>query len=61
MRHNIEMTEQVQQPEPEPAIPEPSAFSSRRAGQTETPGLRVMRDKKEMVRAFFENQNTAKV
>ena len=59
MRESIEVAEQVH--EPEPTTPIPTSFASRRAAIAETPGVRVMRDKKEMVRAFFENQNAAKV
>ena len=63
MRDNIEVAEQVQhtEPEMEPELAQQTAFSSRRAAPVETPGLRVMRDKKELVRAFFDTQSTAKV
>ncbi|WP_238938561.1 hypothetical protein [Sulfitobacter geojensis] len=63
MRDNIEVAEQVQhaEPEMEPEMAQQTAFSSRRAAPVETPGLRVMRDKKELVRAFFDTQSTAKV
>lgn len=65
MRENIEVAEQVHEPEM-PAAPQSPAeaeFSSRRAGQSapEMPGLRVMRDKKDLVRKFFETSSTARV
>ena len=63
MRENIDVAEQVRQPEPAPEPPtlEPTTFASRRAAPGDAPGLRVMRDKKELVRAFFENSSAAKV
>jgi hypothetical protein len=65
MRESIEVAEQVRQPDPVSEFPtlEPTTFASRRVApaSTEVPGLRVMRDKKEMVRAFFDNSSTAKV
>ncbi|MGC1504543.1 MAG: flagellar motor switch protein [Sulfitobacter sp.] len=63
MRDSIEVVEQAQhtEQEVEPVLPPQTAFASRRATQVETPGLRVMRDKKELVRAFFENQSAAEV
>ncbi|GAA6176173.1 flagellar motor switch protein [Sulfitobacter pacificus] len=63
MRDRIEVAEQVQQvqPEAEPEVAAQSTFASRRAAPVETPGMRVMRDKKELVRAFFDTQSTAEV
>lgn len=63
MRENIEVAEQVRyvEPEPEPMLPEPTAFASRRSAPAEAPGLRVVRDKKELVRAFFDSSSAAKV
>lgn len=71
MRENITVAEQSAQPEPEPApVPEPApaprteeaAFSSRRGTPPapEMPGLRRVRDKKELVRAFFDSADTAR-
>ena len=69
MRENITVTEQSAQPEPAP-MPEPApaprteeaAFSSRRGTPPapEMPGLRRVRDKKELVRAFFDSADTAR-
>lgn len=61
MRDNIEIAEQAQQAEPEPEAAPQTAFASRRGASAETPGMRVVRDKKELVRAFFDTQSTAKV
>lgn len=63
MRDNIEVAAQVPhvEPEAEPEAPPQTTFASRRVAPVETPGLRVMRDKKELVRAFFENQSPAEV
>jgi hypothetical protein len=65
MRENIEVAEQVRQPDPVSELPmhETTTFATRRVApvSAEVPGLRVMRDKKEMVRAFFDNSSTAKV
>ncbi len=63
MRDRIEVAEQVQQVqrEAEPEVAAQSTFASRRAAPVETPGMRVMRDKKELVRAFFDTQSTAEV
>jgi hypothetical protein len=65
MRETIEVAEQVREADPviEAPRPESTAFASRRAAPapTEAPGLRVIRDKKEMVQAFFDNSNPAKV
>lgn len=64
MRENIEVAEQIQAPapQPEPIMEETTAFASRRTAPVpEMPGLRVVRDKKELVRAFFETSNAAKV
>lgn len=65
MRDRIEVAEQVQQVQPEaeaePEVAAQSTFASRRAAPVETPGMRVMRDKKELVRAFFDTQSTAEV
>ncbi len=60
MRENITVAERRPEPAPEPAE---AAFSSRRAAPSsaEVTGLRVMRDKKELVRAFFENSGAARV
>lgn len=60
MRENIDIAEQPQARAPAPSESEEAAFSSRRAAP-EVPGLRVVRDKQEMVRAFFENSGTARV
>lgn len=69
MRENITVAEQSAQPEPAP-MPEPApaprteeaAFSSRRGTPPapEMPGLRRVRDKKELVRAFFDSADTAR-
>lgn len=69
MRENISVAEQSAQPEPAP-VPEPApaprteeaAFSSRRGTPPapEMPGLRRVRDKKELVRAFFDSADTAR-
>lgn len=69
MRENITVAEQSAQPEPAP-VPEPApaprteeaAFSSRRGTPPapEMPGLRRVRDKKELVRAFFDSADTAR-
>lgn len=65
MRENIEVAEQVQEPQVQaaPQAPAEAAFSSRRSAQeaAEVPGLRVMRDKKDLVRKFFETSSTARV
>lgn len=63
MRESIDVAEQVRQPEPAPEspTPEPTTFASRHAASGDLPGLRVMRDKKELVRAFFEKSSAAKV
>ncbi|WP_120505333.1 flagellar motor switch protein [Sulfitobacter mediterraneus] len=65
MRENIEVAEQVQEPQVKavPDTPAEAAFSSRRAisDAPEVPGLRVMRDKKDLVRKFFETSSTARV
>ena len=59
MRESIETAQRA------PAPPEETAasFASRRATKqapAERNGVRVVRDKKEMVRAFFENSSAAK-
>lgn len=65
MRENL--AEAERQPEPAPAwqpqAPEETAFSSRRgaAPAQEMPGRRVVRDKKDLVRAFFETSGAARV
>ncbi|MFC6639667.1 flagellar motor switch protein [Sulfitobacter sp. JBTF-M27] len=64
MRRNIEVAEEAPQPQAAPAsAPEEAAFSSRRAAPPapEIPGLRRVRDKKELVRAFFDSADTARV
>ena len=74
MRENIDVAERTPQPQPQPEpeperrgrwefhdAPEEAAFSSRRAAP-EMPGLRVVKDKQDLVRKFFENTGaTAKV
>ena len=68
MRENIEVAQREPEPadEPKPVERQPNAaaFASRRAlTKSEGPertGVRVVRDKKEMVRAFFENSSAAK-
>ncbi|MBA96747.1 MAG: flagellar motor switch protein [Sulfitobacter sp.] len=68
MRENIEVAQRKPEPveEPTPAERQPgaAAFASRRAPTKpdgpERTGVRVVRDKKEMVRAFFENSSAAK-
>ena len=64
MRETIEVSEKA--PEPEAATapaPEKAAFSTRRAAPPtpEIPGLRHVRNKKELVRAFFDSTDTARV
>lgn len=65
MRENIEQAnrqpEYILEPEPQETR---AAFSSRRDPYTqprEVAGLHKVRDKKEMVRAFFETSGTARV
>lgn len=65
MRENIEQAHRppVDVPEPEPQDTR-AAFSSRReahAQPREVAGLHKVRDKKEMVRAFFESSGAARV
>lgn len=64
MRENIAEAERQPAPEPQwaPQMEEETAFSSRRsAPQQEMPGRRVVRDKKDLVRAFFETSAAARV
>lgn len=65
MRESIEVAEQVKQPDPaaETPLAAQSTFASRRAtpAPAETSGMRVIRDKKEMVQAFFDTSSPAKV
>lgn len=65
MRESIEDVQRHPQRDPEPLPqPEEGTFSSRReppVAAREVAGMRVMRDKKEMVRAFFESSSTARV
>ena len=65
MRESIEDAQRHPQRDPEPLPrPEEGTFSSRReppVATREVAGMRVMRDKKEMVRAFFESSSTARV
>lgn len=65
MRENIEEAVKTPQSEPEArtAQPEQAALVSRRADSSsiEIPGVRVVRDKKDLVRAFFESSGTAAV
>jgi hypothetical protein len=65
MRESIQEAQRQPQPEPAPETRhEEATFSSRReapAAGSEVAGMRVMRDKKEMVRAFFESSSAAKV
>ena len=65
MRESIETAQRAPEPVEAPAPPEETAasFASRRATKqapAERNGVRVVRDKKEMVRAFFENSSAAK-
>jgi len=65
MRENIAEAERQPAPEPQWAREveeEETAFTSRRsAPQQEMPGRRVVRDKKDLVRAFFETSGAARV
>lgn len=72
MRESIEAAEASPWMQPAPEVeetpeeaPAEAAFASRRNGQAEKtaeiPGLRVMRDKKDLVRKFFENTAAAGV
>ena len=60
MRRNIEVAEELPQLL---VAPEEATFSTRRAAPSapEIPGLRRVRDKKELVRAFFDTADTARV
>ena len=65
MRESIETAQRVPDPvdEPRPVEEAAASFASRRATKpvpAERNGVRVVRDKKEMVRAFFENSSAAK-
>jgi hypothetical protein len=64
MRENIEIVEQVRQPSPviEPPMEEATSFATRRTGSgiSDVPSLRIIRDKKELVQAFFDNSNPVK-
>ena len=60
MRESIETAQRAPPPPPEETA---ASFASRRATKqapAERNGVRVVRDKKEMVRAFFENSSAAK-
>jgi hypothetical protein len=57
MRRNIEVAEAQDAVEAEPEAPVGRVFASRRAGPAEMPGHRVVRDKKDLVRQFFETSN----
>ena len=66
MRQNLEVAERRPEPAPEPEPqPQPqmdTAFSSRRHVPVppEQPGVRMVRDKKDLVRAFFDTAETAR-
>lgn len=65
MRESIETAQRVPDSvdEPSPVEEAAASFASRRATKpvpAERNGVRVVRDKKEMVRAFFENSSAAK-
>jgi hypothetical protein len=65
MRESIETAQRAPAPVEAPPPPEETAasFASRRATKqapAERNGVRVGRDKKQMVRAFFENSSAAK-
>ncbi|MFT6676414.1 MAG: hypothetical protein ACJAVM_002618 [Sulfitobacter sp.] len=66
MRENIVVAEKapIYDPEMRPETPAEAAFASRRNAAPpvqEGPGVRVMRDKKDLVRKFFETSATARV
>lgn len=67
MRESIETAKRTsvadQDPPASPQELSSASFASRRAAKPEEkarPGVRVVRDKKELVKAFFENSATAK-
>lgn len=64
MRENIQDASRAKETAPQPENAQETAeFSSRRIGShtSEVTGMRVVRDKKELVRAFFENSNPARI